>query len=123
MSTESNTSDSSTTIETLRSQFSEDPRREPYEKETALHIEGDGSHFSVTSFKKVVYAKLLRRPEFSVKRLHVISADGRETSVDSIGEAAADPSLTIIGVVGRLPVGAVNIGTPRNTSSHADLVK
>lgn len=122
MSTESQTTDSRTAIESLRAQFSEDPCREPHEKETALHLEGDGTHFSVTSFKKVVYAKLLRRPEFSVKCLIVLD-DGRERTVDSLDEAAADPTLTVIGVVGRLPVGAMSIGTPRNSNSHADLVK
>jgi len=110
------------TIESLRGQFSEDPGREPHEKETGLHVEGDGTHFSVTSFKKVIYAKLLRHPEFSVKRLHALDDDGREHTVDTFQEAS-EQSLTIIGVTGRLPVGAVNIGTPRNSNSHADLVK
>ncbi|GAA0219953.1 hypothetical protein [Halobaculum roseum] len=106
----------------LRTQLSEDPRREPHEKETALHLEGDGSQFSVTSFKRVVYAKLLQRDEFSVKRLHVIDDDGQDHAVNSLDEAA-ERSLTIIGVTGQLPVGAVNIGTSRNSNSHADLVK
>lgn len=123
MSTEHQTTDSSTAIESLRLQFSEDPCRTPHEKETALHVEGDGTQFSVTSFKKVVYAKLLRRPEFSVKRLHVLNDAGAERTVNSLEEAAANPSLIVIGVVGRLPVGAVNIGTARNSNSHADLVK
>lgn len=123
MSTENYITESRTAIESVRTQFAEDPRREPHEKETAFHLEGDGSHFSVTSFKKVVFAKLLRRPEFSVKHLRVLDADGQEGTVNSLDEAAADPSLTIIGVVGRLPVGAMNIGAPRNSNSHADLVK
>lgn len=123
MSTESRNSESRIAIESLRLQFSEDPYREPHEKETGLHLEGDGTHFSVTSYKKVVYTKLLRRPEFSVKHLSVLDEDGRERTVDTLDEAAADPSLTIIGVVGRLPVGSVNIGTARNSNSHADLVK
>jgi len=122
MSTESNTPESRNAVESLRGQFSEDPRREPHEKETGLHVEGDGTHFSVTSFKKVIYAKLLRHPEFSVKRLHVLDDDGREHTVDTLQEAS-EQSLTVIGVAGRLPVGAVNIGTPRSSNSHADLVK
>ena len=123
MSTESHSSESCIAIESVRTQFAEDPHREPHEKETAFHLEGDGTHFTVTSFKRVVFAKLLRRPELQVSHLHVLDSDGREGTVDSLDEAAADPSLTIIGVVGRLPVGAMNIGTPRNSNSHADLVK
>ncbi|MFC7059079.1 hypothetical protein [Halovenus salina] len=122
MTTETHNIESCNTIETLRTQFSEDPRREPHEKETGLHVEGEGTHFSVTSFKKVVYAKLLQRDEFNITHLHVLDDDGREHTVDCI-EKAAEQSLTIIGVTGRLPVAAVNIGTPRNDNSHADLVK
>lgn len=123
MSIQTNNAESCITNETIRTQFSEDPRREPHEKETAFHLEGDGTHFSVTSFKKVVYTKLLRRPKFTVKHLNVLDEDGRETTVDSLEEAAADSPLTIIGVRGRLPVGAASIGVPRNSDSHADLVK
>jgi hypothetical protein len=123
MSTESRSTDSRTIVESLRTQISEDPRREPHEKETAFHLEGDGTHLSITSFKKVVYMKLLWRSEFSVKRLHVLDDESRERTVDSLNEVIADSSLTIIGVVGRLPVGAMSIGSPRNSNSHADLVK
>ena len=123
MSTEQQTPTSCNAIESLRAQFSEDPARGPHEKETALHVDGDRDHFSVTSFKRVVYKKLLRRPEFSVKRLHVLDPDGTERTVDSPEEAAADPTLTVIGVTGWLPVGAVTIGSGRNGNSLADLVK
>lgn len=123
MSTESHTTESRIAIESLRTQFAEDPTREPHEKETAFHLNGDEAHFSVTSFKRVVFAKMLKRPEFNVKYLHVLDGDGQERTVDSLNEAAADPSLTIIGVVGRLPVGSMNIGTARSSNSHADLVK
>ena len=112
-----------TTAETILNRCEEDPHREPHEKETGIHLEGDSTHFSVTSFKKVVYTKLLRRPEFEVTHLNVLAADGQERTVHSLDEVAADPSMTIIGVVGRIPVGAVNIGTPRNSNSHADIVK
>jgi hypothetical protein len=122
MSIEANTTESRNAIESFRQHFSEDPNREPHEKETGLHVEGDSDHFTITSFKKVIYTKLLRQSEFSVKRLHVID-DGQERTVNSLDDAAADPSLTIIGVVGQLPVGAVNIGTPRNSNSHAEVVK
>ena len=122
MKLENHNSESRNAIESLRPQFSEDPNRKPDEKETGLHVEGNSDHFSITSFKKVIYTKLLRQPEFSVKRLHVIEG-GREHTVDTLDEAAADPTLIIIGVTGQLPVGAVNIGTPRNSNSHADIVK
>lgn len=123
MSIETQNPDSCNAIEALRQQFSEDPNREPHEKETAFHLEGDGTHFSVTSFKRVVYTKLLSRPEFIVEHINVIDADDREQTVNSLDGIAADPTLTIIGVGGRLPVGAMNVGTPRNSDSHAEIVK
>ncbi|WP_458188960.1 hypothetical protein [Haladaptatus sp. NG-WS-4] len=103
-------------------QCGEDPTREPHEKETSLHVEGDGTHFSVTSFKRVVFEKLLQRPEFEVKHLIVQDPDGQERTIDSLDEVK-NSSLTIIGVVGLLPVGSVNIGTSRSSDSHADIVK
>jgi hypothetical protein len=49
--------------------------------------------------------------------------NGRERSVASLDEVAADPSLTVIGVMGQLPVGAMSIGVPRKSNSHAEIVK
>ena len=103
-------------------QCGEDPDREPHEKETSFHLEGDSTNFSVTSFKRVVFEKLLQRPEFEVKHLIVHDPDGRERTIDSLDEVT-NSSLTIIGVVGQLPVGAMNIGTPRSSNSHAIIVK
>lgn len=122
MSVKNTKSDSQVSIESIRTQCSEDPRREPREKETSLHVEGDGTHFVVRSFKRVVFEKLLQRPKFDLMRLHVIDDNGREQTMDSL-DKAAEQSLTIIGVTGKIPVGAINIGTPRNSNSHADIVK
>jgi hypothetical protein len=99
--------------------LAEDPYREPFEKELAVHLEGDGTHFSITSFKKVVYSKLLKHSEFNVKRFHILN-DGHEQSVSSLDEVS---DSTIIGVTGQLPVGTMSIGTPRNSNSHANIVK
>lgn len=107
----------------IDTRLGEDPRREPHEKELAIHLEGDGTHFSVTSFKRSVYGKLLQRPEFDAEHIHVVDSDGRERSVASLDEVAADPSLTVIGVVGQLPVGAMSIGVSRKSNSHAEIVK
>jgi hypothetical protein len=123
MSSKYKPADSRAIIELLRPQISEDPNRKPHEKESAFHLEGDATHVSVTSFKKVIYMKLLRQSEFSVKQLHVLDEDGQEYMVDSLDEVIATPSLTIIGVVGNLPVGAMSIGKARNSNTHANIVK
>lgn len=115
-------SNSSIDFESLRTQFAEDPIREPHEKETALHLEGDATRFTITTFRRTVYEKLLRRPSFEVSHLHVRDDEGQEQTVPSL-KGIAGTSLTVIGVVGSIPVGAVNIGTPRDSNSHARIVK
>lgn len=104
-------------------QLSEDPRRGPAEKELALHGGGDDSRMEITSFKKVVYKKLLRNPEFELKRLIAVDEGGNETTVNSLGELTENPGLTAIGVVGTIPVGCVSIGVRRRSDSYAQVVK
>jgi len=113
---------SGSSTESINAQFAEDPRREPHEKESSLHVEGDGTHAEVRSYKRVVFEKLIHRSEFEVKSLRVIDDDNREHVVDTV-EDAVNQSLPIVGVVGRIPVGSITIGTARNSNSHADIVK
>lgn len=101
----------------------EDPLREPHEKETALHIDGDETHATVTSFKKVVFEKWLRHPEFEVTHLTVQDADGSQGVVKSLEIVQENPDLRVIGAVGTFPIGCVSIGASRNSNSHADIVK
>jgi hypothetical protein len=107
----------------LQNQFAEDPRLEPLEKQTALHLEGDGSHFEISSSRKVVFAKLIQQPHFEAKWFNVVDDDNNRQTIADRDKVAADPSLTIIGVTGKLPVGAVTVGTPRQNNSHANIVK
>lgn len=107
----------------LNKRCCEDPYRLPQEKETGFHLKGDEEYISVTSFKKVVYGKLLRRPDFDVCHITIRDVDGRESTVDSLKEALSDSTGQIIGVSGKLPVGALKIGKPRNSNSHAQIVK
>jgi hypothetical protein len=123
MSTETHNTESRNLIESLRGQFSEDPCREPHEKETAIHLEGDATHATVTSFKQVIYAKWLQHPEFEIKRLNVQDEEGRERTVQSLEEVRENPALTVIGASGTLPVGCLSIGAARNSDSHAEIVK
>lgn len=106
----------------LNNRCSEDPYRLPHEKETGFHLEGDADHIRVSSFKKVVYSKLLRRSDFEVCHITIRDVDGRESTVDSLTEALSDPMIQIIGVSGKLPVGALKIGKARKSDSHARIV-
>ncbi|RQG93081.1 hypothetical protein EA462_02425 [Natrarchaeobius halalkaliphilus] len=106
----------------LNKRCSEDPYRLPHEKETGIHLKGDEDHISVTSFKEVVYGKLLRRPDFDLDQLIIQDVDGREYTVDSLEEVLADPAVQIVGANGKLPAGALSIRKPRNSDSHARIV-
>lgn len=123
MKVENFTMKDSSRIATPQLQFGEDPNREPHEKQTALHLEGDSTHYSITSFRKVAFEKLLYHPEIEVQWVHVIDDDGREGTVESLAEVAEDPTLTIIGTAGQLPVGTLSIGSTRKSNSHAQIVK
>ncbi|MFP9062603.1 hypothetical protein ACLI4R_19090 [Natrialbaceae archaeon A-chndr2] len=106
----------------IHDRCSEDPYRLPHEKETGFHLEGDADYVSVSSYKKVVYSKLLQRPDFDVTQLIIQDVDGREYTVESLEEVLADPTLKIHGVSGKLPVGALSVRKPRNSNSHARIV-
>jgi hypothetical protein len=101
--------------------FAEDPRREPHEKETAIHIMGDGEEFTISSYKSVVYANVIQRKESEIDWI-TIREDGSEDTVYDLDEAI-DREATIIGAGASLPVGALTIGEPRNNNSHSRIVK
>lgn len=102
--------------------LSEDPLREPHEKEWAIYAEGDSPMAELHSFKRVVYEKLLYHPRFELKWLNVRDFNGEERTV-SLGEFVENPALTVIGVAGRIPVGCISIGVGRQSDSHSEVVK
>jgi hypothetical protein len=109
-------------IESLSPIYAEDPRREPHEKETSLNVTGEGARFVITSFKRVVYEKLVQHPEFALEHVHVRGTDGQEKRLESLSKAI-EQQLKIIGVDGEIPVGAISIGSCRNDNTHSDIVK
>lgn len=107
----------------LQNQCEEDPRRSSIEKETGLLAAGDDDHFMVNSFKKVVFSKLIMHEEFDINHYHVSDANGCIRQMQDTDEIIDNSSLAIVGVEGKIPVGAVSIGDPRKSNSHAELVK
>lgn len=103
--------------------MTEDPNREPHEKETSIHTEGTSDRVTITSFKKTFFSKLVQHPEFELKWFNVLDPDSQEQTIESYSDLWENPGLTIIGVTGTLPIGAISIGVPRNSDSHAQVVK
>ena len=110
-------------INEIEDQLSEDPRRDPIEKETAVQIAGDKEQFEITSFKRTVYTGLLAHSESEINWINVCDENGREFTVESLGAVKENPDLTVIGVTATLPVGSLSIGVPRQSDSHAQIVK
>lgn len=84
-----------------------DPTADPRENETALHFTAGDRRFWVSSYEPTVVAGLLAHPDFQIGHLVVMEADGREC---------------VVGVVGKLPVGALSLGQARQSDSHELIV-
>ncbi|MCX8102985.1 MAG: hypothetical protein N3E42_00870 [Candidatus Bipolaricaulota bacterium] len=84
-----------------------DPTADPRENETALHFTAGDRRIWVSSYEPTVIAGLLAHPDFQTEYLICMQTNGREC---------------VVGVVGRLPVGALSIGRARPSDSHELIV-
>ncbi len=80
-----------------------DPTADPHENETALHFTAGDRRLWISSYEPTVVAGLLAHPDFQIGHLVLMKADGREC---------------VVGVVGKLPVGALSLGRARKSDSH-----
>ncbi len=84
-----------------------DPTADPRENETALHFAAGDRRLWISSYEPTVVSGLLAHPDFQVEQLVLMSVNGREC---------------VVGVVGRLPVGALSLGRARESDSHELIV-
>jgi len=101
----------------------EDPHRQPPEKETAIQVDGDSERVDITSFKRVVFQKLLQRPDFKIKMIMALDENGHEDSYQSLAPLQKNTHLKVVGVWGTLPVGCLTLTNGRATNSHSKIVK
>lgn len=80
-----------------------DPTADPHENETALHFTTGDRRLWISSYEPTVVAGLLAHPNFQIGHLVLMKANGREC---------------VVGVVGKLPVGALSLGRARKSDSH-----
>lgn len=85
-----------------------DPTADPRENETALHFTAGDRRLWISSYEPAVVSGLLAHPDFQVGHLVVMEADGREC---------------VVGVVGKLPIGALSLGRARQSDSHELIVQ
>ncbi len=84
-----------------------DPTTHPKENETGIHFTGGDRHAWVSSYEPAVVEGLLQHRHFRVEQLITMQIDGSEC---------------VVGVVGRVPIGALRIGQPRDTDRHEFIV-
>jgi len=84
-----------------------DPTTHPKENETGIHFTGGDRHAWISSYEPPVVAGLLQLKHFKVEQLVTMMIDGSEC---------------VVGVVGRVPIGALRIGKPRDSARHELIV-
>ena len=85
-----------------------DPTADPRENETALHFTAGDRRLWVSSYEPTVVSGLLAHPDFQIGHLVFMQVNGREC---------------VVGVVGRLPVGALSLGRARKSDSHEFIIR
>ncbi len=84
-----------------------DPTTHPKENETGIHFTGGDRSVWISSYEPVIVQGLLKHKYFKIEQL-VLMKIGREECV--------------VGVVGKFPVGALQIGKRRPSDKHELIV-
>jgi hypothetical protein len=83
-----------------------DPTVDPRENETALYFSMTDRRLWVSSYEPAIIEGLLAHRDFKIEQLILMRIDGKDS---------------VVGVIGRLPIGALSIGRARTSDGH-DLV-
>ncbi|MCS6903497.1 MAG: hypothetical protein NZO41_04400, partial [Candidatus Bipolaricaulota bacterium] len=83
-----------------------DPTVDPRENETALYFSMTDRRLWVSSYEPTIIAGLLAHRDFKIEQLIFMRIDGKDS---------------VVGVIGRLPVGVLSIGRARVSNEH-DLI-
>ncbi len=80
-----------------------DPTCDPKENETAIHFSGGDRLAWVSSYEEAVVSGLLAHPDFKIIELVLMRIERKDS---------------VVGVVGKIPVGALRIGNSRESNEH-----
>lgn len=83
-----------------------DPTVDPRENETALYFSTTDRRLWISSYEPAIIEGLLAHRDFKIEQLIFMRIDGKDS---------------VVGVIGRLPIGALSIGRARASNGH-DLV-
>jgi hypothetical protein len=85
-----------------------DPTADSKENETALHFSAGDRYLWISSYEPAIVSRLLGHPDFRIGHLVLMNTNGREC---------------VVGVVGKLPIGALSIGQRRASDSHELIIE
>jgi hypothetical protein len=84
-----------------------DPTAHLKENETAIHFTGRDRQAWVSSYEPAVVEKLLKYKHFKLEQLITMEVEGQEC---------------VVGVIGRVPIGAIRLGRRRRSDRHELIV-
>lgn len=85
-----------------------DPTVDPTENETAIYFMSADRHAWISSYEPVIVERLLHHPNFKIEQLITMQIEKQEC---------------VVGVIGKLPVGAVRIRPATSADSHELVVQ
>ena len=85
-----------------------DPTVDPTENETGIYFTSADSNAWVSSYEPVVVERLLHHPNFKIEQLITMQIEKQEC---------------VVGVIGRLPIGAVRLGRVTAKDNHELIVQ
>lgn len=89
-------------------QIRSDPTAHPKENETAIHFTGRDRRAWISSYEPAVISGLLKHKHFKLEQLITMEIEGCEC---------------VVGVIGRVPIGAIRIGRRRSSDRHELIVR
>jgi len=85
-----------------------DPTVDPTENETGIYFTSADCHARISSYEPVIVERLLHHPNFKIEQLITMQIEKQEC---------------VVGVIGRLPIGAVRLRPAASTNNHELVVQ
>jgi hypothetical protein len=108
-------------LEYLTDQVESDTTRTPEEKETSIHWDRTSELATVESYDRTIVRHLLQHPDFQPSILTVQGSSDRVTSRKKTPTEISEDD-TIIGVYGKLPIGALKVMKSARSNNHQNQV-
>jgi len=110
-------------IQQLLAAITEDPDREPFEKETGLLWSKDADAVSIHTAEAGLMRRFVRHPLFDLERVELSTGGGSYTARSADDLPSNLGSRSVYTVFGTIPIGCVSIkSSARSDSTHSRVV-